>query len=95
MLGLENGVPSVTTPHGIRGYNITAHDGTQGVLVAPPGDPRLFAEQVHRLIVDRELWRVASRGGPKHVAEHFSTDMQREDVMRLLEAAKEHRGRAM
>ena len=95
MLGLENGVPSVTTPHGARGYNITALDGTQGVLLAPPHDPRLFADQVHRLIVDRDLWDVASRGGAMHVGEQFSTDLQREDVMRLLQYAKEHRGRAV
>jgi glycosyltransferase involved in cell wall biosynthesis len=95
MLGLENGVPSVTTPHGIRGYNITVLDGTQGVLLAPPDDPRLFAEQVHRLILDRDLWEVASRGGARHVGEQFSTDLQREDVLRLLRLAKEHRERAV
>lgn len=58
MLGLERGLPTVTTPHGTTGYNITDWGGNQGVLVAEHTAPAQFAAAMAMLVSTESRWTI-------------------------------------
>ena len=94
MLGMERGLPTVTTPHGTTGYRIDAQtheSGSQGVLVAPHTDPHAFSKAVTRLLQNSTLWHVASKGALEHVRTHFSGNRLQDDLEQLLSAAAAYR----
>lgn len=93
MLGLESGLPTVTTTHGTTGYNITRTDGTQGIFT---GDAHAaFAEEVIKLLTDDALWVAAARGGLEHAWGMFGPERQRDDVKILMDAAAQYRRRTL
>jgi len=80
----------------------TAVDGTPEVIVdgktgltVPPGEPRLLAEALCRLLGDPGLGRALGRGGRRWVEEHFSQEgqVQRTQDFYLQAAAQSCRSR--
>jgi glycosyltransferase involved in cell wall biosynthesis len=92
MLGLERGLPGVTTPHGVTGYNISRHTkGDEGVLIARDGDPAGFADAVAAFVGDSALWHRASQGAKEHAHTQFSGEALQQDLEALLRRAALHR----
>lgn len=80
-MAMSYGVPVVATSIATEGMHLT--HGTD-VLVAD--DPRAFADAVLRVYRDPGLWDRMSRAGLSNVATHFSMDVARRTVRKLLPA---------
>ena len=78
-LAMSYGVPVVATTSSIEGMYLTA-----GVDVLTGDDPDAFADAVVRVYNDEQLWRALAEGGRENVRSHFSHEVAREAITRLL-----------
>ena len=78
---LARGLPCVATSVACEGMPLTHRES---VLIAD--DASSFAAEVGRLYEDRDLWRTLSTNGLRVVAEHYSRDLAKSRVARLLDA---------
>jgi glycosyltransferase involved in cell wall biosynthesis len=78
-LAMSYGVPVVATPSSIEGMYLTPE---VDVLVGT--DPEGFAEAIARAYNDERLWNALAEGGQANVRAHFSEDVARGAVTRLL-----------
>jgi len=78
-LAMSYGVPVVATPSSIEGMHLTP-----GVDVMVGADPEAFADAVARLYRDEPLWNALSEGGRENVRTHFSAEVARGTITRLL-----------
>lgn len=76
------GLPVVATAVG--GVPEAVVNGLTGILV-PPGDPKLFAQAIVRLIVDREMAFKMGEAGRKRVEELFSAEKMAEKTFHVYE----------
>lgn len=77
---LAHGLPVVATPCAVEGMHLV--DG-QDVLVAD--DAEAFADAVLRLHEDADLWARLREGGLENTRRHFSPDVVRAPLRRLLD----------
>jgi GT2 family glycosyltransferase len=78
-LAMSYGLPVVATTPSIEGMHLRPGDD---VLVAD--DPEAFADAVARAYGDKALWTRLAEGGRKNISEHFSRDVARMALARLL-----------
>ncbi|MCR6497264.1 glycosyltransferase [Thermomonas sp. S9] len=78
-LAMAHGLPVVATPLAAEGMAL--RDG-EHVLLAE--DAPAFAQAVLRLHTDAALWQQLADNGRAHVARHFSPEVARPLVRRLL-----------
>jgi len=83
---MSYGVPVVATTSSIEGMYLTP-----GVDVLTGDDPDAFADAVARLYNDEQLWRALAEGGRENVRIHFSHEIARSAIMRLLALSQERR----
>jgi glycosyltransferase involved in cell wall biosynthesis len=81
---MSYGLPVVATTPSIEGMNLTPD---REVLVAD--DPGAFADAVVRAYTDQELWTTLAQGGRDNVTKHFSRDVARSAVTRLIALSSE------
>ena len=78
-LAMSYGLPVVATSPSVEGMHL---DPGNDVLVAD--DPEAFAQAVTRLYQDAELWQRLAAGGRENVRTHFSRDIARSALTRLI-----------
>jgi glycosyltransferase involved in cell wall biosynthesis len=78
-LAMSYGLPVVATTPSVEGMHL---DPGNDVLVAD--DPEAFAQAVARLYHDEALWQHLSAGGRENVRTHFSRDVARSALTRLI-----------
>jgi glycosyltransferase involved in cell wall biosynthesis len=78
-LAMSYGLPVVATSPSVEGMHLEPGDD---VLVAD--DPDAFAEAVTRLYGEEALWQRLSAGGRDNVRTHFSRDVARSALTRLI-----------
>jgi len=81
---MSYGLPVVATTPSIEGMHLTPD---MEVLVAD--DPAAFADAVVRAYTDQALWTTLSQGGRDNVSKHFSRDVARSAVTRLIALSSE------
>jgi glycosyltransferase involved in cell wall biosynthesis len=81
---MSYGLPVVATTPSIEGMHLTPD---MEVLVAD--DPAAFADAVVRAYTDQALWTLLSQGGRDNVSKHFSRDVARGAVTRLIALSSE------
>jgi len=86
-LAMSYGLPVVATPPSIEGMHLTPEDD---VLVAATADE--FAAAIVRLYSDAGLWQKLAAGGRDNIRRHFSRDVARSAITRLVALADAHRG---
>ena len=85
-LAMSYGLPVVATSVSIEGMHLTPDED---VLV---GDtPSEFANAIVRLYHDQALWERLAEGGRENVRRHFSRDVARSAITRLIALADAHR----
>jgi glycosyltransferase involved in cell wall biosynthesis len=82
-LAMSWGLPVVATTPSIEGMHLCDGDD---VLVAD--DPAAFADAIVRLYRDEALWTRLAAGGLANVRAHFSRDVARSAVTRLIALAR-------
>jgi GT2 family glycosyltransferase/glycosyltransferase involved in cell wall biosynthesis len=82
-LAMSYGLPVVATTPSIEGMFLTPE---QDVLVAD--DAKSFAEAIVRLYRDEELWQRLASGGRENIRAHFSRDVARSAITRLIAFAR-------
>jgi len=83
------GLPVVATTPSIEGMFLSPE---QDVLVAD--DPRAFAEAIARVYGDEALWDRLAAGGRENIRAHFSRDVARTAITRLIALAQGSAARA-
>ncbi len=78
-LAMSYGLPVVATSPSIEGMSLTPDED---VLVAD--DPKAFADAIARLYHDEALWRRLAAGGRKNIETHFSRNVARRAITRLI-----------
>jgi len=78
-LAMSHGLPVVATSPTIEGMHLTPE---VDVLVAD--DPEAFADAVARAYGDRELWSRLSAAGRQNIRAHFSREVARVAIVRML-----------
>jgi glycosyltransferase involved in cell wall biosynthesis len=78
-LAMSYGVPVVATTSSVEGMYLTP-----GVDVLTGDDPDAFADAVSRVYNDEQLWQALAEGGRENVRSHFSHEVAREAITRLL-----------
>ena len=78
-LAMSYGVPVVATPSSVEGMYLTPE-----VDVLVGADPEAFAEAIARAYNDERLWNALSEGGRANVRAHFSEEVARGAITRLL-----------
>jgi GT2 family glycosyltransferase/glycosyltransferase involved in cell wall biosynthesis/predicted nuclease with TOPRIM domain len=81
-LAMSHGLPVVATSASVEGMHLRPGDD---VLVAD--DPEGFADAIVRLYEDELLWRKLEAGGVENIRRHFSRDVARGAVTRLIARA--------
>jgi GT2 family glycosyltransferase/glycosyltransferase involved in cell wall biosynthesis len=81
-LAMSYGLPVVATPSSIEGMHLVPGDD---VLVAESADA--FADAIVRLYGDPVLWEALSAGGRDNIRRHFSRDVARSAITRLIAVA--------
>ncbi len=79
---MSHGLPVVATPASVEGMHL---EPGADVLVAE--DPLGFADAIVRLYRDEALWNRLSAGGRENIRRHFSRDVARGAVKKLLALA--------
>ena len=82
-LAMSWGLPVVATTPSIEGMHLT--DG-EDVLIAD--DPAAFADAIARLYRDEVLWARLAAGGLANIRTHFSRDVARSAITRLIALAR-------
>jgi len=85
-LAMSYGLPVVATTPSIEGMHLT--DG-EDVLVADT--PETFADAIARLYRDEALWQRLAAGGLENVRTHFSRDVARSAITRLIALTRDKR----
>ena len=85
-LAMSYGLPVVATTPSIEGMHLT--DG-EDVLVADT--PDTFADAIARLYQDEALWQKLASGGLENIRAHFSRDVARGALTRLIALTREKR----
>jgi GT2 family glycosyltransferase len=78
-LAMSYGVPVVATTSSIEGMYLTP-----GVDVLTDDDADTFADAVARLYNDEQLWHALAEGGRENIRAHFSHEVGRGAITRLL-----------
>jgi O-antigen biosynthesis protein len=78
-LAMSYGLPVVATTPSIEGMFLAPE---QDVLVAD--DARGFADAIERVYRDQALWERLAAGGRENIRAHFSRDVARSAITRLL-----------
>lgn len=86
---MSYGLPVVATTPSIEGMFLSPE---QDVLVAD--DPKAFAEAIARVYHDEALWERLSAGGRENIRAHFSRDVARSAITRLIAFAQGTAARA-
>jgi GT2 family glycosyltransferase/glycosyltransferase involved in cell wall biosynthesis len=81
-LAMSYGLPVVATTATIEGMHLTDGDD---VLVADA--PDAFVDAMVRAYTDEALWRRLSEGGRENIRNHFSREVARSAIMRILARA--------
>ncbi len=81
-LAMSHGLPVVATGASVEGMHLRPGDD---VLVAD--DPKGFADAIVQLYNDELLWRKLSAGGVENIRRHFSRDVARGALTRLIARA--------
>jgi glycosyltransferase involved in cell wall biosynthesis len=81
---MSYGMPVVATTPSIEGMHLTP-----GVDVLVGDDPESFADAVVRAYRDQELWTALSEGGRENIRKHFSRDLARSAISRLLALSRD------
>jgi GT2 family glycosyltransferase/glycosyltransferase involved in cell wall biosynthesis len=81
---MSYGMPVVATTPSIEGMHLTP-----GVDVLVGDDPESFADAVVRAYRDQELWTTLSEGGRENIRKHFSRDLARSAISRLLALSRD------
>jgi O-antigen biosynthesis protein len=76
---MSYGLPVVATTPSIEGMQLTS-----GVDVLVGDDPESFADAVALAYRDQALWNTLSEGGRENIRRHFSPDLARSAVSRLI-----------
>jgi glycosyltransferase involved in cell wall biosynthesis len=82
-LAMSYGLPVVATTPSIEGMFL---EHEKDVLVAD--DARGFAEAIARLYDDEKLWHRLAEGGRDNIRDHFSRDVARSSITRLIAFAQ-------
>ena len=82
-LAMSYGLPVVATTPSIEGMHLTPGDD---VLVAD--DPAAFAAAIARVYRDEALWQKLAAGGRDNIRKHFSRDVARSTITRLIALAR-------
>ena len=82
-LAMSYGLPVVATTPSIEGMFLVPE---QDVLVAD--DPKAFADAIVRLYHDETLWERLAAGGRENIRTHFSRDVARSAITRLIALAQ-------
>ena len=85
-LAMSYGLPVVATTPSIEGMHLT--DG-EDVLVADT--PEAFADAIARLYRDEALWQRLAAGGLENVRAHFSRDVARSAITRIIALTRDKR----
>ena len=85
-LAMSYGLPVVATPSSIEGMHLTPGDD---VLVAATAEE--FTDAIVRLYGDAVLWEALAAGGRENIRRHFSRDVARSAITRLIAVADAHR----
>jgi len=85
---MSYGLPVVATTPSIEGMHLTP-----GVDVLIGDDPEAFADAVVRAYRDQELWTALSEGGRENIRQHFSRDIARSAISRLVALSRDPKGR--
>jgi glycosyltransferase involved in cell wall biosynthesis len=78
------GLPVIATTPSIEGMHLTP-----GVDVLVGDDPESFADAVARAYGDQKLWTMLSEGGRENIRRHFSRDVARGAISRLLALSRD------
>ena len=81
---MSYGLPVVATTPSIEGMHLTP-----GVDVLVGDDPEGFADAVAHAYRDQELWNTLSEGGRENIRKHFSRDIARSAVSRLVALSRD------
>ena len=81
---MSYGMPVVATTPSIEGMHLTP-----GVNVLVGDDPESFADAVVRAYRDQELWTTLSEGGRENIRKHFSRDLARSAISRLVALSRD------
>jgi glycosyltransferase involved in cell wall biosynthesis len=82
-LAMSYGLPVIATTPSIEGMHLCPGDD---VLVAD--DPAAFAAEIVRVYGDEALWRKLAAGGRDNIRKHFSRDVARSTITRLIALAR-------
>ena len=82
-LAMSYGLPVIATTPSIEGMHLNAGED---VLVAD--DPAAFAAEIVRAYKDEALWLQLSAGGRDNIRKHFSRDVARSTITRLIALAR-------
>ena len=86
-LAMSYGLPVVATTPSIEGMYLTP-----GVDVLIGDDPESFADAVMRAYSDEALWTALAEGGRENVRVHFSRDVARSTITRLIAVSSDRSG---
>ncbi len=81
-LAMSHGLPVVATSASVEGMHLSPGED---VLVAD--DPEAFADAIARLYRDEALWQKLAAGGVENIRRHFSRDVARGAVRKLIALA--------
>ncbi len=81
-LAMSHGLPVVATTASVEGMHLAPDED---VLVAD--DPAAFADAIARLYRDEALWQRLAAGGIENIRRHFSRDVARGAVRKLISLA--------
>src|SRR3981081_4696856 len=81
---MSYGLPVVATTPSIEGMHLTP-----GVDVLVGDDPESFVDAVVRAYRDQELWTMLSEGGRENIRKHFSRDLARSAISRLVALSRD------
>jgi GT2 family glycosyltransferase/glycosyltransferase involved in cell wall biosynthesis len=85
-LAMSYGLPVVATSASVEGMHLSPGDD---VLVAD--EPEAFADAVVRAYRDEALWQRLSAGGRENIRSHFSRDVARSAITRLIARVESRR----
>jgi glycosyltransferase involved in cell wall biosynthesis len=81
-LAMSYGLPVIATTPSIEGMHLRPDDD---VVVAD--DPAAFAQQIVRVCTDEALWQKLAAGGRDNIRRHFSREVARGTITRLIALA--------
>jgi GT2 family glycosyltransferase len=82
-LAMSYGLPVIATTPSIEGMHLNPGDD-----VAVADDPAAFAQEIVRVYTDEALWHRLAAGGRDNIRKHFSRDVARSTITRLIALAR-------